>query len=149
LIQFKEIPSDLIPLSLLLIADPCEINIKQYLKGSLCFAAYLNEALVSVCVTNSNSNNDIEIFNIVSLPNMQQKGMGSKLLKFVINEYSKQNVKQLVLGTGAFGYQLTFYQRMGFRVDSIEKDFFTENYDGPIYENGIQHHDMLRLNIRL
>ncbi len=47
--------------------------------------------------------------------------------------------------TGTFGYQLTFYQREGFRVDSIDKDFFLVNYEKPIYEAGIQLQDMLRL----
>ncbi len=75
--------------------------------------------------------------------------MGSALLKFVINEFTKRKIKKLVLGTGSFGYQLTFYQRLGFRVDRVVKDFFTENYDEAIYENGIQHYDMLRLAIRL
>ena len=124
LIHFKEISAELIPLSFLLIADPSEIKISKYLTGSICFGAYINSELVSVCVTNSNGNGETEIFNIASLPNLQKKGTGSKLLKFVINEFSKRKVSQLVLGTGAFGYQLTFYQRLGFRVDSVVKDFF-------------------------
>ena len=149
LIHFKEISADLIPLSLLLIADPSEIKISEYLEGSICFGAYVHNELVTVCVTNSNGDGETEIFNIASLPNMQQNGTGSKLLEFVINEFAKRKVKKLVLGSGAFGYHLTFYQRLGFRVESVVKDFFTENYDEPIYENGIQHHDMLRLVINL
>jgi len=136
-------------MSLLLIADPSEIKINEYLHGANCFGAFVNEELVGVCITNSNINGEIEIFNIASLPNERKKGIGSNLLKFVINECSKRAVKKLVLGTGTFGYQLTFYQRLGFRVDSVLKDFFTTNYDHPIYEDGIQHHDMLRLAINL
>ncbi|EXJ14911.1 acetyltransferase, GNAT family [Imhoffiella purpurea] len=61
----------------------------------------------------------------------------------------RAKVKRLEVGTGTFGYQLAFYQREGFRVDAIEKDFFLSNYDGPIYEDGIQLKDMLRLALDL
>jgi hypothetical protein len=53
------------------------------------------------------------------------------------------------LGTGTFGYQLSFYQRFGFRVDSVWKNHFINNYDDPIFEDGIQLKDMLRLTLKL
>lgn len=147
MINFKEISCDSIPLSLLLIADPSESKICDYLKNSICFGAFINNDLVCVCVTNSNAEGELELFNIVSLPNIQGQGVGSKLLKFVIAEFKSRNVSRLVLGTGTFGYQLVFYQRLGFRVNAVVKDFFIDNYDEPIYENGMQHCDMLRLSI--
>jgi len=52
------------------------------------------------------------------------------------------------VGTGTFGYQLAFYQRHGFRVTAIDRDFFVQNYPEPIFEDGIQLHDMLRLTLR-
>ena len=57
--------------------------------------------------------------------------------------------ERIVLGTGTFGHQLKFYQRNGFRVDSVEKNFFLDNYSDPIYEDGIQHKDMLRLSLAI
>ncbi|CDI94197.1 IAA acetyltransferase [Pseudomonas aeruginosa PA38182] len=56
---------------------------------------------------------------------------------------------RIELGTGTFGYQLAFYQRVGFRVDKVVKNYFLDNYDQPIYEMGIQHKDMLRLSLIL
>lgn len=149
MIYFEEISGDSIPLPLLLVADPSEKKIAEYMEGSICFGAYINGELVAVCVTNSNIKGEAEIFNMASLPDRQKKGVGSKLLKFVIAEFANRKVEKLVLGTGTFGYQLAFYQRLGFRVDSVEKDFFVNNYDYPIFENGIQHCDMLRLGIYL
>ncbi|MBN1779863.1 GNAT family N-acetyltransferase, partial [bacterium] len=55
--------------------------------------------------------------------------------------------RRLEVGTGTFGYQLAWYQREGFRVFAIERDFFLVNYEEPIYENGIQLKDMLRLAV--
>ncbi|MBB3060531.1 hypothetical protein [Microbulbifer rhizosphaerae] len=54
-------------------------------------------------------------------------------------------MQRLEVGAGTFGYQLTFYQRQGFRVERIDKNFFLKSYPEPIVENGIQHGDMLRL----
>ena len=53
------------------------------------------------------------------------------------------------MGTGTFGYQLAFYQRQGFRATGIDRDFFVKNYPEPIFEDGIQLFDMLRLTLRL
>jgi hypothetical protein len=53
-----------------------------------------------------------------------------------------------VVGTGTFGYQLAFYQRHGFRVTSIDRDFFIKNYSEPIFEDGIQLFDMLRFALK-
>jgi ribosomal protein S18 acetylase RimI-like enzyme len=147
LIQYREVTVDSIPMSLLLLADPLESKVCDYLNGATCFGAFIENELVSVCVTNTNIEGEIELFNIASLPNLQGQGIGTKLLEFVISELKNCNVTKLVLGTGTFGHQLAFYQRLGFRVDAVVKNFFTDNYDEPIYENGIQHYDMLRLTI--
>jgi ribosomal protein S18 acetylase RimI-like enzyme len=147
LIHFSEVSGDSIPSDLLLMADPSEEKINSYLKGAVCFAAFINTNLVGVCVTNVNVDGEVEIFNIATVSNVQGQGIGSKLLEFVISELGKRHVNRLVLGTGTFGYQLVFYQRLGFRVDTVVKDFFIDNYDEPIYENGIQHFDMLRLTL--
>jgi GNAT superfamily N-acetyltransferase len=54
----------------------------------------------------------------------QSKGIGSALLQRAIREMRERGVQQLEVGTGSFGDQLLFYQRLGFRVTDIERDFF-------------------------
>lgn len=85
--------------------------------------------------------------NIAVSPAVQQHGVGTQLLGYVIEKVKESGAHRLEVGTGTFGYQLTFYQRQGFRVDYIDKDFFLKNYPEPIIENGIQHKDMLRLSL--
>ena len=46
-----------------------------------------------------------------------------------------------------FGYQLAWYQREGVRVYAVERDLFLADYEEPIYEEGIQLKDMLRLAV--
>jgi len=148
LIHYKEISADDIPLDLLLIADPSQANIAEYLQDAVCFGAYLKNELVCACVLNLNTDGDFELFNIASLAAMQGQGIGTRLLEFVIGELKDRNIERLVLGTGTFGYQLTFYQRLGFRVDAVIQNFFINNYEQAVYENGIQHIDMLRLTLQ-
>ncbi|MCP4252810.1 MAG: GNAT family N-acetyltransferase [Candidatus Scalindua sp.] len=136
-------------MSLLLIADPLESKICNYLHGATCFGAFVENELVSVCVANSNTDGEMELFNIASLENMQGQGIGTKLLKYVIGEFKNRNVTKLVLGTGTFGHQLAFYQMLGFRAEEVLKNFFIDNYDEPIYENGLQHYDMLRFTLHM
>ncbi len=148
-LTFRTIPPDLVPMDLLLDADPSETNIKKYLNKASCYVAENTDKVVGVCVLNTSTSGTTEIFNIAVSADAQAKGVGTALLQHVITESKWQGIKHIELGTGTFGYQLTFYQRAGFRVDSIDKDFFLINYDEPIFESGIQHKDMLRLVLEL
>ncbi len=85
--------------------------------------------------------------NIAVRPEQQQLGVGSRLLMWVIEIYRAAGARALEVGTGSFGYQLTFYQRYGFRVVEIDRDFFVTHYHAPIFEEGIRLRDMLRLRI--
>ncbi len=145
MLKFSLVPPEKAPMGLLLEADPSEVNVRKYLKGSMCYIAEKSGEIVGVCVLNSLDNNSVELFNIAVSPVVQGQGAGTALLRYVIDSVKHRGISRIHLGTGTFGYQLAFYQRAGFRVDSIEKDFFIDNYDEPIFELGIQHKDMLRL----
>jgi ribosomal protein S18 acetylase RimI-like enzyme len=149
MIEIREISPDLVPKKLLLEADPSIERVNQYLEDSLCYVAIIQNEIVGVCVLKPIDKNRIELFNIAVLPENQKSGIGSQLLQFVLERLREKNIETVELGTGTFGYQLTFYQRFGFRVDSIRKDYFINNYDEPIFENDIQLKDMLRLVLKL
>jgi ribosomal protein S18 acetylase RimI-like enzyme len=85
--------------------------------------------------------------NIAVAPSHQHSGIGTQLLKHVVAALGASGAERLEVGTGTFGYQLAFYQRQGFRVTSIDRDFFLRNYPEPIFEAGIQLKDMLRLTL--
>lgn len=148
-VKYIEIHSELIPLSLLLEADPSESKVRSSLENSLCFAAVEGEEIVGASVVKFLTEDCAEILNMSVWPSHQGKGIGSALLDFVLFELKEHNFKRVELGTGCFGYQLTYYQRAGFRVDSVAKDYFLDHYSEPIFEQGIQHKDMLRLYLDL
>lgn len=146
--KIKEITASKAPMDLLLQADPSIKNIETYLRQSKCFIATLEDQIVGACVVKPISENTHEMMNISVDPEYQRIGIGRKLLQYVITATREAKVRRLEVGTGTFGYQLAFYQREGFRVYSIEKDFFLVNYEEPIYEDGIQLKDMLRLMLK-
>ena len=145
--EFKEIEPSKVPFDLLLEADPSEASISSYLYDSWCFIACDNNEVLGACIAKPLTSTTVEIFNVSVLPSHQRLGIGTKLLKSVLAELPNKGITRIELGTGTFGYQLTYYQRLGFRVDSVSKDYFLINYRDPIFENGIQHKDMLRLYI--
>jgi len=147
-ILIQELPNRDIPIDLLMLADPSEIKIRSYLPKSKCFAILNSGNILGACVVKPLDANTHELMNIAIQPSHQKCGLGSALLKWVIEFYRKYGATQIVVGTGTFGYQLAFYQRHGFRVTSIDHNFFVNNYHEPIFENGIQLFDMLRLTLK-
>lgn len=146
-LQIHEVrPADA-PMELLLLADPSEAKLRAYLPHSKCFVASRDDVVVGACVVQALAAGVHELMSIAVHPSHQQAGHGSALLKWVIEHFRQAGASQLEVGTGSFGYQLAFYQRHGFRVTAIDRDFFTRNYPEPIFENGIQLFDMLRLTL--
>ncbi|MDR0214625.1 MAG: GNAT family N-acetyltransferase [Comamonas sp.] len=147
------------PWPLLLLADPSREKVKRYLPGSTCYAARQTAqftpsglgALIGVCVLQppQPERDSWELMNMAVSPAWQRGGIGSALLHHAIRELRKQGIRLLEVGTGSFGDQLLFYQRLGFRVSSIERDFFLRNYTTPLWERGVQLKDMLRLTLEL
>ncbi|WP_095505859.1 GNAT family N-acetyltransferase [Paraferrimonas sedimenticola] len=137
-----------IPQSLLLEADPDVAKVEAYRSRCLGFAAMNEHDFVGACLVEPQGQ-QAELLNIAVTPELQGQGVGAQLLKYVINDCRHSGFSRLYLGTGTFGHQLGFYQRAGFRVIDIEKDYFLEQYAQPIWENGIQHKDRLILSINL
>jgi ribosomal protein S18 acetylase RimI-like enzyme len=135
-VEYSEVIASEVPLQLLLEADPSEQRINSYLSDAWYFVAKQNGRIVGACVAKSIGERTAEIFNVAVYPEVQQQGIGSAVLSFALSELAAKDVQRVELGTGAFGYQLTYYQRLGFRVDSVLKDHFLINYTDPIFENG-------------
>lgn len=149
MLNIVAVSPDVLPMHLLLEADPSEDRIKMYLDSSLCYLALKLDVPVGVCVLGHTDDDTLELYNIAVCPSAQKRGVGTALLRHVIEEARGKGVSRLVLGTGTFGYQLAFYQRAGFRVDAVIKNHFVDNYDEPIFDSGIQLKDMLRLVLEL
>lgn len=131
-------------IDLLLIGDEEESMINKYLEESTLFILYDNDILISVCAVVIKDLDTIEIKNLATYPKYQNKGYASALMDFVCNKYRKE-FQYLILGTGENSKTLSFYKKRGFTEYKRIKNFFTENYSHPIYENGVQLTDMIYL----
>lgn len=144
----REVSAAEAPMELLLLADPSEDKVRSYLPRSKCFIALRHGITVGACVVQPLGAGAHEIMCIAIQPSHQKSGYGSALLQWVIDFFYQSGACQMEVGTGTFGYQLAFYQRHGFRAARIDRDFFVKSYPAPIFENGIQLFDMLRLTLK-
>jgi GNAT superfamily N-acetyltransferase len=134
-------------LDLLLLADEQENMIDRYLPGGDLFALYDGD-LKSVCVVVPVDSETCELKNIATYEKYQGKGYGRALLKFIFDFY-KDDYKTMLVGTGETPAILSFYESCGFEKSHRVKNFFTDNYDHPIFEGDIQLVDMIYLKKEL
>ena len=130
-------------MKLLLLADEQEDMIDKYINRGTMFILDDN-GVKAECVVTDEGNGIHEIKNIATNPEFQGMGYGKILVDFVATKYKNQ-FSILQVGTGDSPTTIGFYVKCGFSRSHIIKNFFTDNYDHPIYEDGIQLVDMIYL----
>lgn len=135
-------------IDILLIGDEQESMIDKYLEKGCLFALFDDKKLKTVCVTIQVDSTTIEIKNIATYPNCQNRGYASALIEFICNKYKKEFL-HIILGTGENDLILNFYKKRRFVEFDRLKDFFIKNYDHPIFENNQQLIDMIYLKREL
>ena len=113
-------------ISLLLLADEQENMIDRYLEKGIMYA--LEDGNVKAAVD----------------PENQGKGYGKALIDFLASKYADE-YSVLQVGTGDSPLTVPFYEKCGFVRSHNIPNFFTDNYDHPIYECGVQLIDMVYL----
>lgn len=134
-------------LSLLLLADEQENMIDRYLDRGIMYVLD-DDGVKSECVVTDEGNGILEIKNIATEAGCQGKGYGKALIDFLVNEYAGKYAV-LQVGTGDSPLTVPFYQKCGFVCSHRIPNFFTENYDHPIFECGVQLVDMIYLQRKL
>lgn len=132
-------------MDLLLLGDEQESMVKKYLDRGALYTLYDND-LKTVCVVTEEPESIYEIKNIATYEKYQGNGYGSYMIKYIIEKY-KGKCNQLLVGTGEDDKILTYYKSFGFIYSHTIKDFFINNYDHEIFENGKQLRDMIYLKI--
>lgn len=130
-------------LDLLLLADEQEDMIDRYLDRGTMYVLDDN-GVKCECVVTGEGNGVLEIKNIATVPECQGKGYAKALIDFVVQKY-KEHYTVLQVGTGDSPLTIPFYERCGFVRSHSIPNFFTDNYDHPIFECGVQLVDMIYL----
>lgn len=134
-------------LPLLLLADEQESMIDRYLERGTMFV--LDDGGVKgECVVTDEGDGVLEIKNLAVEPACHKMGYGKALIDYVAAKYRGQ-FSVLQVGTGDSPLTIPFYEACGFVRSHKVENFFTENYDHPIYEGGKQLIDMIYLQKKL
>lgn len=128
-------------LPLLLLADEQEDMIDRYLERGTMYVLDDN-GIKAECVVTDEGNRILEIKNIATNPEFQGKGYGMKLIGF-LEEFYTEDFDVLQVGTGESPLTISFYEKCGFKRHHTIKNFFTDNYNHPIFECGVQLVDMI------
>lgn len=129
-------------IDLLLLADEQEDMVDRYLERGEMFVLDDN-GIKAECVVTKEADGIYELKNIAVLPDYQRKGYGKRLIDFVFVNYA--DGRELLVGTGDVPSSLSFYTKCGFVKSHKIENFFIDNYDHPIFEDGIQLVDMIYL----
>jgi len=132
-------------LDLLLLGDEQEDMIMKYLSRGELYALY-DDDLKTVSVVTKEDDETREIKNIATYEKFQGKGYGKYMINYIIQHY-KSRCKRLLVGTGDNIKTLSFYQNCGFTYSHTIKNFFIDNYDHVMIEDGKQLIDMIYLKI--
>ncbi|MEC0107113.1 GNAT family N-acetyltransferase [Paenibacillus taichungensis] len=138
------------PYELLLMADPSKAIVDEYLSRGVCFIAEYEGEMVGEFVLLKTRPETVEIVNIAVQEELQGQGVGKHMIKEAIEAARKLGGRTIEIGTGNSSFhQLKLYQRCGFRIIGVDRDFFVKHYEEEIIEDGIRCVDMIRLALDL
>jgi ribosomal protein S18 acetylase RimI-like enzyme len=141
-------------LDLLLLADESEQQVRSYMNGGDLFAFFPDGANVAagMILVLPLDPGEVELKAVAIRPDVQSKGLGKRMLLMVLEAVAARGDRRAVVGTGNSGIgQLAYYQKAGFRLHHIERDFFSpeRGYDEGLEENGIPLKDMVWMDLDL
>lgn len=132
---------------LLLDADPAKKLVEEYVSRSTVFEAVINAQTVGIIVLLPTRPETIEIVNIATAEKFRGKGVATAMIQYALEFAKEKDYQTIEIGTGSIGFeQLYLYQKCGFRMMSIDRDFFVRHYEEKIVENGLVLKDMVRLS---
>ncbi len=133
---------------LLLLGDESREMIERYLDRGRMFALYAGGEAAAECVVTDEGGGVLEIKNLAVAPEFRRRGYGRALVEFVAREFAG-GFRTLTAGTGESPMTVPFYEKCGFSYSHRVKDFFTDNYPGPIVEGGVTLRDMVYFKLEL
>lgn len=139
-------PPDAALLELLLDADPDEHQIADYLAHGELYVARICGAPAGAIVIRQTSDDTWEIMNCSVSPGYRRRGCGTALVLHALETIRNKRARYAELGTSdASPGPMALYESCGFRTAGVIKNHFTDNYAQPVWDNGVQCIDMIRM----
>jgi ribosomal protein S18 acetylase RimI-like enzyme len=140
-------------LPLLLLADESLEQVRSYMhRGDLFAFVERNDTAVGIVLTIPRDQGSMELKAVAVDADRQNIGIGRRMLAAVLDELRRRGVRRAIVGTANAGIgQLAFYQKAGFRLLRIERDFFTpaRGYPAVMEDNGIRLRDIVWMDQEL
>ena len=126
--------------------DDDRIRAEMAAPGRVTYRATLGGDTVGAAVMRWEPHESELLYIVVSA---KRRGHGKELVAHLLDEARERNVESVIVGTANCSLgNIAFYQRCGFRMDSVRRDYFAY-IDPPISENGIEMRDMLVFRVQL
>jgi ribosomal protein S18 acetylase RimI-like enzyme len=132
---------------LLLLADESEEQVRAYMRRGELYAFHesgtANAAGVVLAIDDRDA---VELKAVAVRADRQGRGLGLRMLRAVLEDLRARGVRRVLVGTANAGIgQLAYYQKAGFRLLRIERDFFSpaRGYPAHMEDNGIRLRDMV------
>ncbi len=137
-----------LPMDILLLADPNEDMVREYCSEGRVYIAEIGTIAVGVIAGLRTRPGCFEIMNVAVLTEYQNRGIGRSLVEYALERAKEDGYRSAEIGTGNPGVQqMLLYQKCGFRIVGVEFDFFRRYCKEPIFENGIECRDMIRMSL--
>ena len=140
-------------LPLLLLADESLEQVRSYMQSGELYALVGHDGTaVGIVLTVPAEHGAVELKAVAVDTAQQNRGIGRRLLAAVIEDLRKRGVRRAIVGTANAGIgQLAYYQKAGFRLLRIERDFFSpaRGYPAVMEDNGIRLRDMVWMDLEL
>lgn len=136
--------NELLPMELLLLADPDREKVNSYLEKDQLIISECHQQVIGVLVLGY-SQSQAEIKNVAVSEQYQGKGVATLLVEYAVRSYLKalksqaQNSQDypLYVKTGETSLPaIKVYTRCGFKEVKREANYFVQHYSEPIYEFG-------------
>lgn len=131
-------------LPLLLLADEQESMVERYIDLGDLWLLNDGPCVVGECLVCDAGEGILELKSLAIDTAHQGKGYARALLQWLSAHYVGQ-YEIVQVGTGESPRTLPFYEHVGFVRHHVVEDFFTHNYDHPIFEDGVLLKDMVYL----
>lgn len=132
-------------------AEEGEERVRATLLDPACtaYASRVDTQLVGAAVVRWEEDEASEIVYIAVAPDVRGQGYGKQIIHFLQEELRKRQGHALLVGTANAALDnIAFYQKCGFRMFEIRRDYFSY-IQPPISEHGIVLRDMLVLRYAL
>ncbi len=132
-------------------AEEGKERIRATLQDPTCtaYASWLDTQLAGAAVVRWEEEKPSEIVYIAVAPDWRGRGYGKQIMRFFLEELRKRGGHALLVGTANAAIDnIAFYQKCGFRLFEIRRDYFAY-IQPPMAENGIVLRDMIVLRYDL